>query len=1326
MRKFGLLGTSAIRSAAFLGLSMAIAAPAYAQSAQSTPQDECDPSDPSYDPNTKNCTQAPEGAAGQTAPGTNPGTAPADEEPDQMNTGADDDDSIVVTGSRIPRPQFEGTIPGAQVTQEQISTRAFTNALEALNDIPLVGPGASALGTNGGQPGSLGAAFVDLLDLGTNRTLTLLNGRRFVSGNQGTLFVQGNTTGSQVDLSVIPTALISRFDVLTVGGAAAYGSDAVAGVVNAILIDDYDGQQLSALVGITEQGDGFNYRLSGIVGRNFMDDRANVTVSYERTFDDSLTGDRRDFLFRNPIASTNFGNGGQRNPAFTRAIGASTNAGTGAFLPSFADAYPNNIATPPGFPNGILGGTTLVSDGGTVFFAPGTIAFPTQGPFTTAAGTTLSTGTPTVAASISGASQFIPGAPISAVLARCDVANLTTFCGFAPNALPGTANSAAQNTFANTVVAQFAPSQVGQGTQAQRNALAIQLLQANRPTPREFFAQNPSLDPNLFIGSFTTFQQGGFTNTPALLTVANTDPTTSALLPRRAVPLFFNREGNLVVNGNCITPVTAATAGGSPCSSQFQNPSSFNILRTEQKRDIANVFAHFDLTDNITVYTEGLYARVKTVSPQNNVASANTIGGTTAENGALLLSINNPFLDPTDRATLLAAGVPAGGSFLLSRTNQDVAPNGRNPITSLAETYRGVIGVKGDFGLFGQSHTFDTSLTYGRNDSSYNRLNVLDVEYALALDAVVNPANGQIVCRSQIDRTGALGTRGLPRGVSAVDVIREMGPDGVIVERVVVRNATDEQIAGCQPFNPFGFGQSTEAARDYVTGESRFDNTNEQIFAQASLAGSLFNLPGGPLGYALSGDYRRDFISFRVDEELSRTGRTRAAPLANTEGTVENFEAGLEVRIPIFGEDFNIPLFRNLDLTPAVRFVRQTGSAPKVRLINGTLVENEVDTGWNKIYSLAASWRPVNDLTFRGNITRSLRQPSVVELFLGGQPAFNAYTDPCSNTQIGGGVNPAARRANCEAAVIAAGLATNQADAAAFLTGFNNPGTSITGAFTGAPGLLPEKGKSYTFGVAANPSFVPGLRLSADYINVKLEDRIIPTTLTTALQVCFDDPNFPDTSASVGVNTCDFFRRNGAADVGAPAFILQNNFTSGFINLGALGVEAINATMSYNVPIADWFGGNSKLELYANAYHLLHYRTASNGNLNDPNSVFDLAGDFSHATWEVQGRVRYQHGNGFYGQWTTNWQNKTCAIGSADVCQTIEETDLLTVPAFATHDASLGWSFGDDQRFGFQIAVTNVFNKQFAVPEAQAIALGVGGGVDYTGRRFRVSTNIRF
>ena len=212
---------------------------------------------------------APAGA--QAVPNTTPpqSTAPnaSDDSPQKSLTASSDgeqrnDGEIVVTGSRIARPEINGVLPGVQITAQSIETRGFTNALEALNDIPLVGPGASPLnGNNGGQTASLGAAFVDLLDLGTARTLTLVNGRRFVSGNAASLFVAGNETGSQVDINVIPTTLIERIDTVTVGGAAAYGADAIAGVVNFILKDDFSGLQLRGLTGITSRGDAAQYQL---------------------------------------------------------------------------------------------------------------------------------------------------------------------------------------------------------------------------------------------------------------------------------------------------------------------------------------------------------------------------------------------------------------------------------------------------------------------------------------------------------------------------------------------------------------------------------------------------------------------------------------------------------------------------------------------------------------------------------------------------------------------------------------------------------------------------------------------------------------------------------------------------------------------------------------------------------------------------------------------------------------------------------------------------------------------------------------------------------
>jgi outer membrane receptor protein involved in Fe transport len=205
--------------------------------------------------------------------------APSTDGEDQR---ADTVEDIVVTGSRIARPQYEGVIPGVQVGSQDIEQRLFTNAGDVLNDIPLVGGGASLNGTNGGQTASLGVTYIDLLNLGTARTLTLVNGRRFVSNNSATIFVSGNETGSQVDASTIPVALIDRVDILTVGGAAAYGADAVSGVVNYVLKDKYEGAHVNIIGGPT-----FDYNASGrvavnaTVGRSFLDDRLNVAVSAE-------------------------------------------------------------------------------------------------------------------------------------------------------------------------------------------------------------------------------------------------------------------------------------------------------------------------------------------------------------------------------------------------------------------------------------------------------------------------------------------------------------------------------------------------------------------------------------------------------------------------------------------------------------------------------------------------------------------------------------------------------------------------------------------------------------------------------------------------------------------------------------------------------------------------------------------------------------------------------------------------------------------------------------------------------------------------------------
>lgn len=207
-------------------------------------------------------------------------------------------EEVVVTGSRIKRTGFDTVNPATVVDSEFLELRAFNNVAQALNQLPSFGiPGASE---NGGQAGqNVGQNFVNAFGLGSQRTLTLVNGRRVVS--QSSVSVTGigvAGSGIQVDLNTIPTQLIDRVETIYTGGAPIYGSDAIAGTVNVILKDDFEGLNVDLEYGISDKGDAENYRYRTLVGGNFADGRGNVVVSMEYARQDGLITRERPFLAR--------------------------------------------------------------------------------------------------------------------------------------------------------------------------------------------------------------------------------------------------------------------------------------------------------------------------------------------------------------------------------------------------------------------------------------------------------------------------------------------------------------------------------------------------------------------------------------------------------------------------------------------------------------------------------------------------------------------------------------------------------------------------------------------------------------------------------------------------------------------------------------------------------------------------------------------------------------------------------------------------------------------------------------------------------------------
>ncbi|MFS0790431.1 TonB-dependent receptor [Brevundimonas phoenicis] len=180
---------------------------------------------------------------------------------------------IVVTGSRIRRPNVEASTPVNVVDAQEIENIGVTNLIDAMARQPQVGLGASASSTTNTVAGQ-GLATLNLRNLGASRTLVLVNGRRHVAGSSGT---------SAVDVNTISKTTIARVDTVTGGSSAVYGADAVAGVVNFITKQDFDGIAAQAQYG---SADGPNtYYGSVAVGRNFNDGRTNImaAATYDKT-----------------------------------------------------------------------------------------------------------------------------------------------------------------------------------------------------------------------------------------------------------------------------------------------------------------------------------------------------------------------------------------------------------------------------------------------------------------------------------------------------------------------------------------------------------------------------------------------------------------------------------------------------------------------------------------------------------------------------------------------------------------------------------------------------------------------------------------------------------------------------------------------------------------------------------------------------------------------------------------------------------------------------------------------------------------------------------
>lgn len=209
-------------------------------------------------------------------------------------------EEVVITGSRIARLPNERVEPTIVVNSQTFAKRGYTNVGQALTELPEFGVQPVSQ-QNQQSAFGVGQSFVDLYSLGSQRTLTLVNGRRFVSSNTPSLFGP-SSPGSQVNLNDIPIQLIDHVETISVGGAPIYGADAIAGTVNIITKKNYQGFSMDAQWGAATVASARNYRLSALAGTNFADGRGNILGVVEYTFSDGITGPQDPYFANNASA----------------------------------------------------------------------------------------------------------------------------------------------------------------------------------------------------------------------------------------------------------------------------------------------------------------------------------------------------------------------------------------------------------------------------------------------------------------------------------------------------------------------------------------------------------------------------------------------------------------------------------------------------------------------------------------------------------------------------------------------------------------------------------------------------------------------------------------------------------------------------------------------------------------------------------------------------------------------------------------------------------------------------------------------------------------
>jgi outer membrane receptor protein involved in Fe transport len=667
----------------------------------------------------------------------------------------------------------------------------------------------------------------------------------------------------------------------------------------------------------------------------------------------------------------------------------------------------------------------------------------------------------------------------------------------------------------------------------------------------------------------------------------------------------FIGEGTVYDRGTYV-PGTAFTVGGSSTPRE----SYYGDYTPYTRRHIANALASYEVSPALTLYAEGKYVR----------STAHTFAQPTYDFYTVLYE-DNAYLQERFGADAIT------GDAQFSRDHFDF---GIRRYELERELFRTVLGAEGEIS---PNLRYDLSYVFGQSEQeSTNRNDRISDRYYAAIDAVIDPATGQVTCRIN-----------LPGQTD----IQWSTYNGTAYQGGVNTFTPGE----CVPLNILGEGTPSQEALDWVT----VDHSDWARIRQHVVSGAVtgdtagfFELPGGPVGFAVGAEYRKE-ASHYIPSEYSLAGTLDDSAQARVDkGSFDVKEAFAEVNLPLLAD---------------MAFAETLSIGGAIRLSDYSTIGTTTTWNVNGIYA------PIPDISFAGTYSEAVRAPNIGELFAGGSGTYEFITDPCGPEVLDEGTQY--RAANCAAALSQLGVDQGTFDPANDFTSPQN--SSLLGFQGGNPTLDEETAKTWTAGVTLRPRFIPGLLLRADWYDIRLRNAIQYSTAQDIVDLCYDQPtldniycNVIDRDPDSGYISDFTIIPENVAEFRTAGLELRANYGFEPGNLGRFNVGLVGGYLD-RLEFVPSAGADTENELDSAAYPAPRYT-----------AVFDL-------TW-MKGPVTLNYG--------INWHDKTRRVTREQ-----EEANPDYVPEGyiwyqEKWEHELYGSYNFDDRIELYAGINNLFDRK--------------------------------